>query len=251
MNGREEEKKTVRAVERALDVLLCFVAGHEWGLTEIAGRVGLHKSTVHRLLATLEDRGFVKRDAATEKYRLGLSVLELSANLSRSDDLSVELLPAMEQLRDRLNETVSLYVRDRTERVRIQAVQSTQAIRRVAAVGARLPLYVGASGKVLLAFAEPTVRSGILEDPGWGPPALDKEQFARQLDDIAATGYATSYEEREPGAAAIAAPIFNRAGKLAAVLSVSGPSNRLTPGRMHDYAPTIMEAAKRMTTIVR
>ncbi|MFB9274941.1 IclR family transcriptional regulator [Cohnella cellulosilytica] len=245
----EEEKKTVRAVERALDVLLCFASGHEWGLTEIAVKVGLHKSTIHRLLATLEDRGFVTRDPSTEKYRLGLSVLELSANLSRSDDPSVVLLPEMERLRDELSETVSLYVRDRSERVRIQAVQSTQAIRRVATVGARLPLSVGASSKVLLAFADPGVRDAVLSDPAW-PAQLDREIFVKQLDDILAAGYATSFEEREPGAAAVSAPIFNRSGKLVAALSVSGPSNRLTPERMHEFAPAIIESAHRMGTIL-
>jgi IclR family KDG regulon transcriptional repressor len=249
----EEEKRTVRAVERALDVLLCFASGNEWGLTEIAIRVGLHKSTVHRLLATLEDRGFVIRHAGTDKYRLGLSVLELSANLSRSDDPSVVLLPEMERLRDQLSETISLYVRDRIERVRIQAVQSTQAIRRVATVGARLPLSVGASSKVLLAFGEVGVRdhviADVLADPTW-PLSLDHKTFGKQLDDILATGYATSFEEREPGAAAVSAPIFNRSGKLVAALSVSGPSNRLTPERMHEYAPAIIAAAHRMGTIL-
>ncbi|QJD84800.1 IclR family transcriptional regulator [Cohnella herbarum] len=245
----EDEKRTVRAVERALDVLLCFASGHEWGLTEIAGRVGLHKSTVHRLLATLEDKGFLTRDVATDKYRLGLSVLELSANLSRSDDPSVVLLPEMEQLRDQLSETVSLYVRDRAERVRIQAVQSMQAIRRVATVGARLPLSVGASSKVLLAFAEPGIRGIVMADPSW-PVQLDRSAFGKQLDEIVAAGYATSYEEREPGAAAVSAPIFNRSGKLVAALSVSGPSNRLTPDRMHEFAPAIIESAHRMGTIL-
>lgn len=245
----EDDKKTVRAVERALDVLLCFAEGSEWGLTEIAGRVGLHKSTVFRLLATLEAKGFLKRDEATEKYRLGLSVLELSAHLSRSDDPSVVLLPEMERLRDELGETVSLYVRDRSERVRIQAVQSTQAIRRVADVGARLPLSVGASSKVLLAFSEPGVRGGVMSDPSW-PAGLQRQAFAKQLDDIVASGYATSFEEREPGAAAVSAPIFNRSGKLVAALSVSGPSNRLTPDRMHEHAPAIMEAARRMGALL-
>lgn len=245
----EEEKRTVRAVERALDVLLVFVSGHEWGLTEIAGRVGLHKSTVHRLLATLEDKGFVTRNAATDKYRLGLSVLELSANLSRSDDPSVVLLPEMERLRDQLNETISLYVRDRAERVRIQAVQSMQPIRRVATVGARLPLSVGASSKVLLAFAEPGVRDAVLTDPSWSSQ-LDREAFEAQLNEIGSAGYATSFEERESGAAAVSAPIFNRSGKLVAALAVSGPSNRLTPERMHEFAPAIIESAHRMGTIL-
>lgn len=245
----EEEKRTVRAVERALDVLLCFTSKGELGLSEISTRVGLHKSTVHRLLATLEDRGFLIRDPETEKYRLGLRMLELSAHLTRSDDPAVMLLPEMEGLMNQLGETVTLYVRDRMERVRIQAVQSTQAIRRVAPVGARLPLAVGASSKVLLAFADPSVRAMVLGDPSW-PATVDKIAYQRQLDEIVEAGYATSIEEREPGAAAVASPVFNRAGKLVAALSVSGPSNRLTPKLMKERAPLIMEAARRMGTLL-
>jgi len=245
----EEEKRTVRAVERALDILLCFAKKPEWGLTEISAQVGLHKSTVFRLLATLEERGFVVRDEASEKYRLGLRILELSANFAREDDLSVILLPEMERLRDEIDETVSLYVRDGHERVRIQAVQSAQPIRRVATVGARLPLSVGASSKVLLAFADPAVRNEVMNDPSW-PETVDKRKFLEQLEGIVAAGYATSFEEREPGAAAISAPIFNRSGKLVAALAVSGPSNRLTYEEMLNHLPAILEAARRMGALV-
>jgi len=175
--------------------------------------------------------------------------LELSAHLTRSDDPAVVLLGEMERLRDQLGETVSLYVRDRKDRVRIQAVQSEQAIRRVAPVGARLPLFVGASSKVLLAFAEPEVREALLSDPAW-PASIDVEAYRKQLAEIAEAGYATSYEEREAGAAAISAPIFNRSGKLVAALSVSGPSNRLTPDVMRERAPAVVSAAKRMGALL-
>lgn len=110
-------------------------------MTEIAERTGLNKSTVFRLLATLESKGFVKRDPDTEKYQLGFRIWELSAHLNRSKDPAVLFLPEMERLRDELDETVSLYVYDGIERIRIQAVESNQAIRRVApvGVGCRLP----------------------------------------------------------------------------------------------------------------
>ncbi len=200
----EESKLTVRSVERALDILLCFTDASDLSLTEISTKVSLHKSTVHRLLASLEGKGFVTRDASSERYRLGLRIWELSANLSQSDDMTLLLLPEMERLRDQLGETISLYVRDGKERVRIQAVQSTQPIRRVAPVGVRLPLYVGASSKVLVAFAEDSVRQLIMSDPGW-PAGLDRPQFISQLEETRKLGYAISIEEREPGAAAIAA----------------------------------------------
>ncbi|ACS99489.1 IclR family transcriptional regulator [Paenibacillus sp. JDR-2] len=246
----EEGKSNVRAVERALDILLCFTEGTDLAMSEIADKVGLHKSTVHRMLATLENRGFVERDPSSERYHLGMRMWELSAHLSSSDDQSVIWQPEMERLRDRLGETVSIYVRDGSERVRIQAVQSNQPVRRVAPVGARLPLYAGASSKVLIAYSDRFVQEQIFGDPAW-LLAIDLDQYKQQLEEIAQQGYATSFEEREPGVAALAAPIFNRHGKVAAALSVSGPSSRLTMDTMSEYSTVLIEFAKRMGTMIK
>ncbi len=246
----DDQKLTVRAVERALDIVLCFSEGGTLSLTEIAAKSGLHKSTVLRLLATLEGKGFVRKDAATEKYRLGFRIWELAASLSGDDEPAVLLLPELERLRDELEETVSLYIRDGLERVRVQAVQSNQAIRRVAPLGARMPLYVGASSKVLLAFEEDAGRAELFARLDW-PPQFDRRALERQLADIRKLGYATSIEEREPGAAAVAAPIFNRAGKLVAALALSGPSNRLTQELMREHARSLQTAAKRMGAMLR
>ena len=95
----EDKKFTVRAAERALDILLCFVEKSEWSLTEIAQHTGLNKSTVYRLLVTLEGKGFLRARPDTERYRLGFRIWELSANLSQSDDPAVLFLPEMERLR--------------------------------------------------------------------------------------------------------------------------------------------------------
>ncbi|SDW69199.1 IclR family transcriptional regulator [Paenibacillus sp. CF384] len=246
----EDGKSTVRAVERALDILLCFTAKKEWAMTELADSVGLHKSTVHRMLATLEERGFVARDAASDRYKLGLRIWELSANMSGADDPAVIGLPEMERLRDMLGETVSLYLRDGNERIRIQAVQSIQAIRRVAPIGARLPLYVGASSKVLIAFEEPVKREELLADASW-PTAFDRHQYREQMAEWQKLGYAMSVEEREQGAAAVAAPVFSRTGKLVAALSVSGPANRLTTEIMRSQAPAVIEAARRLGVMLK
>ncbi len=245
MVAMEEQKLTVRAVERALDILLCFTDATELSLSEIAKRIGLHKSTVHRLLASLELKGFVIRDPQTEKYRLGFRLWELSANLSHADDPAFMLLPEMERLRDLLGETISLYIRDGKERIRIQAVQSNQPIRRVAPIGARMPLAVGASSKVLVAYADDAVEEELLNAPDW-PESIDRDVFRAQLKEIRQLGYAMSVEERELGAAAVAAPIIDRHGKLAAALAASGPSNRLTPEKMREFSGPIIEASKRM-----
>lgn len=246
----EDGKLTVRAVERALDILLCFTEAEDLNLTEISARVGLHKSTVHRLLASLEGKGFIIRDPASERYRLGFRIWELSANLTHSDDPALIVLPEMERLRDQVGETVSLYVRDGMERVRVQAVQSNQAIRRVAPIGARLPLSVGASSKILVAFADSDEQQQLLRDPSW-PTAVSPAAYLQQLEEVKTLGYATSVEEREPGAAAVAAPIFGRAQRLVAALAVSGPANRLTLKKMKEHAPVLMEAARRMGKMLK
>ncbi|WP_379158617.1 IclR family transcriptional regulator [Paenibacillus sp. sgz5001063] len=241
----EDRKLTVRAVERALDILLCFTQESELSLTEIASKISLHKSTVHRLLTTLEEKGFLLRMEATEKYRLGIRIWELSTHLPTLDEPAALLLPAMEKLRDSLGETVSLYLRDDLERVRIQAVQSRQAIRRVAQIGARLPLSVGASSKVLAAYAPPEVQSRLLADPNW-PEAVDRSVYLEQLNEISQRGYATSFEEREPGAAAVAVPITGRAGNVVAALSLSGPVSRLSRETLEQYAVILAEKAAEM-----
>ncbi|MFS1514370.1 IclR family transcriptional regulator [Chengkuizengella sp. SCS-71B] len=244
----QSKSGTVRAVDRALDILLCFTDEIDLGLTEIAEKTGLHKSTVFRLLASLEGKGFVIRDSVTEKYRLGFRIWELSANLSQSDDPGTLLLPEMERLRDILGETISLYIRDGNERIRIQAVQSKHSIRRVAPIGARLPLYVGASSKILIAFADIDTQENMIQE--WRE-LIDISAYKDQIADIQKVGYATSIEEREPGVAAVSAPIFNRSHQLVAALSVSGPVNRLTLENMKEHAGIMIETAKRMGKMIR
>lgn len=249
-DSNKGEYKMVRAVDRALDILLCFAESKELSLTTIAKRVSLNKSTVFRILSTLEKKGFLARNPETEKYRLGLRMWELSVNLSHDDDPANLFLPEMTALRDTLGETVSLYIRDGRERVRIQAVESNQTIRRVAPIGARMPLSVGASSKALVTYASPDVQQLVFNDPNW-PAWVSKEEYARQMEQIFANGYATSMEEREPGTSAIAAPIFNRRGKVIAALAVSGPASRLTLQRMKEFSPQIIAAAERMGKMVK
>lgn len=246
----EDGKSTVRSVERALDILLCFTDATDLGLTEIAKKVNLHKSTVFRILASLESKGFIIRNPKTEKYHLGFRIWELSASLNQADDPFSMILPEMEVLRDELGETISLYIREGKERIRIQAVQSTQTVRRFAQIGSRMPLSVGASSKILVAYDAPELLEELLNDPEW-PTGINKQHFVAQLKKIQELGYATSIEEREPGVSAIAAPIFDRTGHIFAALAVSGPVNRLTTYKMQEISPQVIEAANRMGKMVK
>lgn len=240
---------TVRAVDRALDILLCFSRSDDGlNLTEIAREVDLHKSTVHRLLASLQQKGFVRKHPVSDKYLLGWSVLELLTNIYRSDELSSVVLPEMTRLRDTTGETVSLYIRSGLERIRIQAVESNEPVRNVANLGKVYPLYIGAAGKVLLAYADESMVEQVFQDATI-PHDFNRSELRNQLEDIRRDGYAISIQERDAGAAALAAPIFGRNHFLAA-LSVSGPVSRFTPSRMGEYIDTIVQSSSRITKLL-
>ncbi|MFV9511231.1 IclR family transcriptional regulator [Tepidibacillus sp. LV47] len=244
-----EKKSIVRAVDRSLDILLCFLQHKELNLTEIAHLVSLHKSTVFRLVQTLENKGFLIKTMDTEKYRLGYKILELSANIVGKNDPAILFLPEMQSLRDRIGETISLYIKDGYERLRIQSVESQLPIRRVAPVGARMPLSVGASSKVLVAYSDSGEKQQILQYLKENEQ-IDLEQFEKQLSKVKNQGYATSFEEREQGTSAVSVPIFSHSGKILAALTVSGPINRLTYRRIKEIIPILGESQKRLNRLI-
>ncbi len=247
--NQNSEKHTVRAVERALDILLCFTEASELGLAQITKKVSLHKSTVFRLLQTLEQKGFIIKNSETEKYRLGYRILELSNHLSGINDPAILFLPEMQRLRNEVDETISLYVRDGLDRIRIQAIESEQPIRRVAPIGARMPLYVGAASKVLVTFENPIERSSIM-DKLEAQQMIDRVSFEEMINEIRSNGFATSFEERELGAASIAVPIFNKSKKLIAAISISGPVNRLTHEKMNNNIKELLEVASQLSNLI-
>jgi DNA-binding IclR family transcriptional regulator len=230
-------------VERALDVLLCF-AGEPGGLgvTQIAEKVDLYKSTVHRILAALESRGFVRQDATTGRYHLGLKALELASGYLTSGDVPAVAYPNMAALRDRTQETVSLYVRDGCERVRVQRAEGPLTVRRVVGLGERLPLYLGASGKVLLAWLPPAEREALLGR--CLPSDFDRATLEADLTTARARGWATSRQEREEGAASVAAPVLDRMGQCVAALAISGPVSRLDPETINRLSGALLMTSR-------
>lgn len=241
---------TVRAVDRALDILLCFSRA-EGGLTlsDIARQVNLHKSTVYRLLTSLQAKGFVRKEVNSDHYLLGWSVLELLSSLHQSDELSALALPEMTRLRDLTGETVSLYARSATDRVRIQSVESHQPVRNVGTIGRRYPLYIGASGKVLLAYAQADVIDTILHT-NTIPEDFNPQELREQLEAVRQDGYAISIQERDISAAALAVPVFGRNQQITASLAVSGPVSRFTPARMLETAEVVKRSASFITKLL-
>jgi len=221
------------SVEKAIDVLLCFDSQHpQLRLTDISQRLGLHKSTTHRLLSLLKKKRLITADTTSQLYSLGPGIVELAWIILRQQDVRTVCAPYLERLRQATNETVSLYIRMGDCRVCIEELESGQEIKYAQTVGLTAPLHVGAPGKVLLAFLPPAELEAVLAalplTAVTSHTITDHEQLLEELHTVRQRGYAVSVGERSPWASAAAAPIWDGSGKPIAALSVLGPSQRLT-----------------------
>jgi DNA-binding IclR family transcriptional regulator len=231
-----------------MDILFCFDAQHpQLRLTDISERLGLHKSTTHRLLSLLKKKRLIIADTASQLYSLGPGVVELAWLLLRQQDLRTVCIPYLERLRQATNETVSLYIRIGDCRVCIEELESNQEIKYSQTLGLATPLHVGAPGKVLLAFLPPAELEVILETLTLTPltprTITDRSQLLEELAAVRQCGYALSEGERSPWTSAVAAPIWDWSNKLIATLSVLGPSQRLSSEVLPTLGQQVQQAA--------
>lgn len=234
MNGKDG---TVRSIERALDILDCFEPGKlELTLTDIARGIGLPMSTTSRLVATLEARSYLARDAATQRYSLGSRIGQIGALGLSTMDLGKVALPFMRELNTLYNEGVSLYVNRDDERICVERVESTLPLRRVVNVGDRHPLTRGAAGRLLLAYLPAERRRAIL--------SVDPYTTEEALDDLRRGGFTVSLGEREEGVSSIAAPVLDAKGEVVAALSMSGPSVRFEGSGFSDKIAKVKKTAE-------
>jgi DNA-binding IclR family transcriptional regulator len=214
----------VAAVDRALSILDALTEDRV-SLAELSKRTGLYKSTVLRLLKSLEKAGYALR-TADGNYRLGYKVLSLGSLYQRHFRTSDIVPPVLERLAADLHEGASFYICENDQRICLHRVDSTRAIRDSVHIGDRLPLTVGAAGHVLRAFAGAR-----------GP----------NLDEIRQQMFAASYGERDEETAAIAAPVFGPGNKVMGALSISGPRYRLEAAGEAAFLPVLFKYAKDLT----
>lgn len=214
-------------------------------LTSIAHRLGQPRSSTHRLLSELVQLGLLYR-VGTAAYLPGPRLARWAQAASGSADVVRIARPIMVRLRDAVGESVHLYVRQRDRRVCVSAVEGNYELRHFTEVGKPLPLSVGASGKLLLAFADPATRAGEVRRVAREPltsRAPTAAELIAQLEQIRMTEWSMSFGEREEGLAAAAVPIRNHAGAVHAALSISGPTARLTAERFDGLRQDLAAAA--------
>jgi IclR family acetate operon transcriptional repressor len=220
----------VRSVQRALRALELIAEEGELGVTDLGRGLGVHKATASRLAATLADGGLIERDPVTDRYRLGFGLIRLVGAAMASIDLVRTAHPVLEELADRTRETVNIGVLSGSGVVYVDQVSSAHLIASTNWVGRRTPLHASSSGKVLLAHMPEAERQRFLGRPleAVTPRTVtDPAVLLRQLEEVRTRGYATIRDELEEGLNAVAAPVWQLGGEVAAALSISGPSFRV------------------------
>lgn len=220
----------------------------EMGVSELSRRLSLSKGTVHRLLGGLVSRGLLTRGAGG-RYRLGPTALRLGSAFLRSLDVRQVALPVMQELARRTRETVNLNVVQGFHRVCIEKVDSDQDVRHFVELGRPLPLFAGASGKVLLAHLDSDTVEAVLRTvrPLTAHTVTDPARLLAELGRIQRQGYAVSWNERVEGASAVSAPIWDGQSRVVAGLTVSGPSYRFTPAWVRELIPEVVRAAAQVS----
>ncbi|WP_027414968.1 IclR family transcriptional regulator [Aneurinibacillus terranovensis] len=233
MENNKKKDYTLSSVKNALLLLRSFsIDEPEKKVTDLASSLGLGKSTVSRLLATLASEGFVIKDPETQKYRLGLSILNLNTIITSNLEVNRESQPILQKLVHEIGETAHIAVLEGTDVVYLNKVECKHPVQILSHVGRRNPLHCTSSGKVILAYQEKELIEQFIEkglEKYTAQTITNPEDFRTVLNKIKDQGYAISIEEIREGVASIAVPIRDYTGKVVYALSVIGPIHRMNP----------------------
>ncbi|ULL13188.1 IclR family transcriptional regulator [Paenibacillus sp. H1-7] len=232
MENNVKKTAVLETGDRILRLLECFTADKpEWGVTELSEQLGLYKSVVHRILVTLEHRGFVSKSPVTQKYSLGIKLFELGTIVANRMSLRTVAKPIMEDLCASTGETVMLMIADGLEGICIEKVESPQSVRYTSPLGKRVSLHAGATTKILLANLSPDkinkiISSGLQKYTEY--TIVDPSELLDHLQTIREQGYCISSNDFSLGGMGIAVPIRDHTGEVIAGLSISGLEFRMS-----------------------
>lgn len=244
----ESTEGRLSSVASAIRVLKSFSEDEvEIGISALAKRLGLSKSTVHRLASTLTAEGLLEQNPDSGRYRLGLGLFALGALVRRRMDVSNQALPHLHTLREKTGETVHLATLDQGNIMYLFNLESPQAIRMRSYIGARRPAFCTSEGRALLAFQPLEVIGRVLKEPMLArtpQTSIDPAELRKTLDAVRRNGYAIDDEESEAGMRGIAAPIRDLNGNVIAAVGVAGPSQRLSKKALRGFVPALLESAE-------
>jgi len=252
MVRREKTNYIIQSVSHALDVLEQFSGEpDELGVTELSKRLKLHKNNVFRLLATLEARGYIEQNKATENYRLGVRCLRIGQRFVMQTGLLRQARPVMHQLAKACHETSFITVMRDGCVIALDAVEAEQPVRMVSRVGDPLPLHCTAAGKMHLAFADDELRASLPEalQKFTEKTLVDRQALGQQLKKIVESGFALDVGEHIEDVRSVAVPIRDYTRAVVGSLAVSGPAYRLSQERLEkEIVPLMPKAGRELST---
>lgn len=238
----------VQTIDRTLDIIeLLATAKEGLGVTEIGRDIGLHKSTVYRLLTALSKRGYIEKDPKNSTYKIGLKFIEISGLFLKKLELKTEALPFMRKLAEVIGQPVHLAILEGTDVIYIEKVELVNSIRMYSQIGRRVPVHCSAIGKILLAGLSDERLLELLESVKFekftAHTILSKDGLKEEVQRVKEKGWAIDNEEHEPNIRCIAAPVFDYTNKIIAAVSVSGESRIINPDSDLEIARHVIETA--------
>lgn len=248
MTTRLKDSYSIQSVEHALDLLEALCEEDDGvQISQLSNRLQMNKSSIFRLLATLELRGYVQRVEGSKKYRLGLTAYETAQKFLSRMTLLRKARPVMERLARQCDEAVYLVLRHGDEALFLDMIDSGQQVKLVTMVGRRFPLASMSAGKVLLAFADD--RDGVRRIVEKNP--LCAGALKKELEAIRHGGLAVDAGGVCEGAVCLAAPLFNAREEVTGALAVLGPEYRLTPQRLQgELRSGLLDAAEVVSSVL-
>ncbi|KUN83294.1 hypothetical protein AQJ64_17665 [Streptomyces griseoruber] len=251
MSESSGTRQGMQSVLRSLDVLEAVARSQPVGISALARSLGIPKATVHRILRTLGEAGWLAPQGAPGEQRWVLTAraLAVGARVMTQDDLRERARPVLEELGRRTDENIHLSVPDGESLVLIDKVPSTRPVQTVAQVGERVPMILTASGWAYLSrlpVSERTPRIPPVVDLATGARLTRKEVLA-ELEAVAGRGFAVNPGRWRPDVSAVGSAISDRQGQPVAALSISLPSYRLTDDLHEPYGQLVMEATERIS----
>ena len=244
------QPRQVMSARRALDVLCAFSEEHpEWSVTDLSRHLGVHKSTISRLLTTMEAAGFMQRIPSNGHYALGTRLLELAPLVLARLDVRTVARPWLEELARASQETANVAVWDHDEAINVDQIASPQPILYMGWIGRRTPAHASSTGKTLLAFQPAEVIERVLSRPLRAytrATVTDPDRLRQELAWIRECGYAMAEDEFQEGVTAVAAPILARR-LVAGAISLSAPTYRTTRQRKGQFVHLLTVAAREVS----
>ncbi len=244
----------IRLLDRVVAILDCFQDGKsQLGVTELSKKLGLHKSTVHRLLEALMSFRLITQDSESEKYSLGLKLFELGSRAVACFDVHEKSKTVLEQLVAETGETAHLCILNENQVLYLEKFETAKTLRIPSRVGQRNPGYCTAVGKALLAYRPDELDTLLKSKPlkrYTENTITDPAKLRQELALVRQRGFSVDNEEIEAGLRCVGAPVYDYTKEVIAAISIAGPSFRMTGDMIPRLAQSVRKAANSLSEMM-